>query len=133
VKFLGHCATVPVLLRSLDIFVLASKFEPYGVAVLEAKAAGVAIAATAVNELPELVPDGRMGLLSPAGDAEAMGASFARLAGDANLRRTLGKNAAEDAFRRHSLAAAIDGYQAIYDDVRRLPSHQHGRAPRAAA
>ncbi|HVR63400.1 MAG TPA: glycosyltransferase [Polyangia bacterium] len=133
VKFLGHCSTVPVLLRSLDIFVLASKFEPYGVAVLEAKAAGVAIAATGVNELPELVPDGLMGLLTPAGDAPAMGVSFVRLAADAQLRRTLGKNAAADALRRHSLAAAIDGYQAIYDDVRRRHSQQLGRAPSAAA
>lgn len=132
-KFIGHCSTVPVLLRSLEIFVLASKFEPYGVAILEAKAAGTAIAATNVNELPELVVDGQMGLLSPAGDAPAMGENFVRLAGDAALRRTLGKNAAADAFKRHSLAAAIDGYQSIYDDVRRIHSHQSGRAPRAAA
>ncbi|MEA2698067.1 MAG: hypothetical protein QOI66_2338 [Myxococcales bacterium] len=133
VKFLGHCTTVPVLLRSMDIFVLASKFEPYGVAVLEAKAAATAIAATDVNELPELVPDGQMGLLSPSGKPEAMGDAFARLANDANLRRMLGKNAAADAFKRHSLAAAIDGYQAIYDDVRRVRSHQQGRVGRAAA
>jgi glycosyltransferase involved in cell wall biosynthesis len=124
---------VPVLLRALDIFVLASKFEPYGVAILEAKAAGVAIAATNVNELPELVVDQQMGLLSPAGDATTMGENFVRLAGDASLRRTLGKNAAADAFNRHSLAAAIGGYQTIYDDVRRIHSHQSGRAPRAAA
>jgi glycosyltransferase involved in cell wall biosynthesis len=133
VKFIGHCSTVPVLLRTLEIFVLASKFEPYGVAILEAKAAGTAIAATNVNELPELVVDGQMGLLSPAGDAPAMGENFVRLAGDPALRRTLGKNAAADAFNRHSLAAAIDGYQSIYDDVRRIHSHQSGRAPRAAA
>jgi len=132
VRFLGHTSQAPLLLRSLDIFVLASKFEPYGVAVLEAKAARVAIAATNVNELPELVVDGEMGLLSPSGNPQAMGDSFARLAGDADLRRRLGNNAAADAFRRHSLAAAIDGYQAIYDHVRQSTS-QSGRAARAAA
>jgi glycosyltransferase involved in cell wall biosynthesis len=132
VRFLGHTSQAPLLMRSLDIFVLASKFEPYGVAVLEAKAARVAIAATNVNELPELVVDGEMGLLSPPGNPEAMGDAFARLAGDADLRRRLGNNAAADAFRRHSLAAAIDGYQAIYDHVRQSTS-QSGRAGRAAA
>src|SRR5262249_3828675 len=46
---LGHWTRVPALLRALDVFVLASKFEPYGVALLEAKCAGSAIVATAVN------------------------------------------------------------------------------------
>ena len=49
VVLLGHFTRVPELLRALDVFVLASKFEPYGVALLEAKCAGTAIVATAVN------------------------------------------------------------------------------------
>ena len=40
VRFAGHSNDVPLALRAMDIFVLASKFEPYGVAILEAKAAG---------------------------------------------------------------------------------------------
>ena len=55
VRFLGNWNDVPALLRSVDIFVLASKFEPFGVALLEAKAAGLPIVATAVNEIPEIV------------------------------------------------------------------------------
>src|SRR5262249_12334066 len=34
---LGHWTQVPELLRALDVFIIASKFEPYGVALLEAK------------------------------------------------------------------------------------------------
>jgi glycosyltransferase involved in cell wall biosynthesis len=107
-----------VLLRSLDIFVISSKFEPYGVALLEAKASGTAIAATAVNEIPELVPADEMGLLVPPGDWQALGGAFARLCDDERLRRSLGAKAAADAAVRHSLTAAIDGYQKIYDETR---------------
>src|SRR6185503_19533167 len=55
VRFAGHSDEVPVALRALEIFVLASKFEPYGVAILEAKAAGTPIVATRVNEIPEIL------------------------------------------------------------------------------
>ena len=55
VRFLGNWDDVPALLRSVDLFALASKFEPFGVALLEAKAAGLPIVATAVNEIPEIV------------------------------------------------------------------------------
>lgn len=118
VRFIGHNSQVPVLLRSMEVFVISSKFEPYGVALLEAKASGTAIAATAVNEIPELVPDGEMGLLAPSGDWRALGDVFTRLADDERLRRALGNKAAADAANRHSLTAAIDGYQKIYDETR---------------
>ena len=51
----GHWTRSPWRCAPLDIFVLASKFEPYGVALLEAKAAGAAIVATRVNEIPEIL------------------------------------------------------------------------------
>ena len=49
---------------------MASKFEPYGVALLEAKAAGTAMVATRVNEVPEILGEGDRG-----GDARAAGAA----------------------------------------------------------
>jgi glycosyltransferase involved in cell wall biosynthesis len=114
VKFIGHCEQVPLLLRSLDIFVLASKFEPFGVAILEAKAAGVAIVATQVNEIPEILSDGESGLLSPAEDPQAMGHLFVSLAQDPQFRTRLGKQARVEARDRNSLEAVVSGYQELY-------------------
>src|SRR5262249_54794330 len=82
VRFAGHCDDVPTVLRAIDVFVLASKFEPYGVAILEAKAAGVPIVATRVNELPEILSedlgDAATGVLVPPEDPEAMAGAFLR-------------------------------------------------------
>jgi glycosyltransferase involved in cell wall biosynthesis len=115
VVLLGHWTRVPELLRALDVFVLASKFEPYGVALLEAKCAGSSIVATSVNEVPRLLEDGSTGLVVPAESPEAMAAAFTRLARDAGLRRTIGEKARAEARRRHSIQAAADAYQALYE------------------
>jgi glycosyltransferase involved in cell wall biosynthesis len=115
VSFIGHCEQVPTLLRCLDIFVLASKFEPFGVALLEAKAAGVAIVATRVNEIPEILSDGESGLLAPAEDPASMARLFVSLALDAGMRTRLGKQAQAEARERNSLAAVVNGYQDLYN------------------
>jgi glycosyltransferase involved in cell wall biosynthesis len=127
VRFVGHSDEVPVALRAMDIYVMASKFEPYGVALLEAKAAGAAIVATRVNEIPEILgetgepgetggtPTGR---LVPAEDPAPMAEAFAALASDPAGRRALGDAAAHDARTRHSLAALVSSYQNLYDEIR---------------
>src|SRR5262249_38523075 len=114
VSFIGHCDRVPAFLRCLDIFVLASKFEPFGVAILEAKAAGVAIVATRVNEIPEIISDGTSGLLSPPEDPEAMSRLFCRLSRDTALRAKLGEQANSEARARNSLESVMRGYQELY-------------------
>ena len=99
----------------VDVFVLASKFEPYGVALLEAKCAGSAIVATAVNEIPKLLENGVAGLVVPAESPEPMSQAFLRMARDANLRRSLAAKAFAEAEQKHSIRAVAGAYQALYD------------------
>ncbi len=112
---LGHWVRVPALLRALDVFVLASKFEPYGVALLEAKCAGSAIVATAVNEIPKLLGEGATGMIVPPGSPERMASAFLRLARDAGFRRSLAERAFAEAEKTHSIEAVARAYQALYD------------------
>lgn len=114
VRFLGGCGDVPTLLRSVELFVLSSKFEPFGVALLEAKAAGLPIVATAVNEIPEIVADGESGLLTPPENPSRMAALFVRLALDRDCGRRLGARARIEA-QPHSVEAAVAAYETLYD------------------
>jgi glycosyltransferase involved in cell wall biosynthesis len=114
VRFLGHVDDVPALLRSVDFFALTSKFEPFGVALLEAKAAGLPIVATAVNEIPEIVKHGESGLLAPPADAASMGALFVTLAQNRQLRARLGARARLEA-QQHSLEAVVAAHESLYD------------------
>jgi glycosyltransferase involved in cell wall biosynthesis len=116
IVLLGHWTRVPELLRAIDVFVLASKFEPYGVALLEAKCAGCAIVATSVNEIPTLLEDGVTGLLVPPESPEPMARAFTRLAQDPALRGALAEGAFAEARRRHSIEAVAGAYQALYAD-----------------
>jgi len=72
VQFLGSRSDVPDLLRQTDIFVLPSLWEPFGIAVLEAMAAGIPVIACRAGGIPEIITDGTTGLLVPPGNPEAL-------------------------------------------------------------
>ena len=93
VHFLGPRRDVPDLLNAMDIFVLPSHSEGVSLALLEAMAAGLPVIATAVGGLPELVTDGKTGLLIPPRDADALARALNRLLSDPALAKQLGTNA----------------------------------------
>ena len=86
---------VAELLRRVDLAVCPSVWTNRGdregipVALMEAMASQVAVVASDISGVPELVEHERNGLLVPPGDPEALAAAIARLAGDPELRRRL--------------------------------------------
>jgi glycosyltransferase involved in cell wall biosynthesis len=114
VRFLGHLEAVPALLRSVDIFALSSVFEPFGVVMLEAQAAGLPVVAAAVNEIPDIVANNVTGLLVPPRDAAAMAALFVRLAREPETRERLGRQA-RIAAQPRTLEAVVKAYEDLYD------------------
>lgn len=66
-------------LRGADIFVLPSLREPFGLAALEARAAGCAVVVSEIDGLPEVVDGGRAGLLVPPGDPVALARALGSL------------------------------------------------------
>lgn len=87
------------LLKAADVFVQPSRAESFGLAVAEAMAAGAPIVATRVGGVPELVVDGRTGLLVPVGDDRAMAEAITRILGDRDLARRLAADARAHAER----------------------------------
>lgn len=92
---------VSALLRQRPIFVLPSVIvrggwmEGIPVALMEAMAAGAPVIASRLSGIPELVEDGRTGLLVEPGDADALAAAISRLALDKELARRLGARGRE--------------------------------------
>jgi glycosyltransferase involved in cell wall biosynthesis len=82
------------LLAQAQGFVLPSLAEGLPMALLEAMAAGLPAVVSAAGAMPEVVRDGRDGLVVPVADAAALAAALDRLAGDASLRGHLGHSAA---------------------------------------
>ena len=87
----GRWASPHDLLPAADVFVLAPRNEGMGRAVIEALALGLPVIATAVGGLPEVLENGRSGLLVPPDDESALAEAIARLADDRILRHELGR------------------------------------------
>jgi len=81
------------VLPALDLFVLASRNEGMGRALVEAMAARLPVIACAVGGVPEVLEEGRDGLLIPPADAEAIALAIGRLADDPRLRSELAARA----------------------------------------
>jgi glycosyltransferase involved in cell wall biosynthesis len=77
------------LFRSADIFVYPSYHEGMPIAVIEAMACGLAIIATRVGGLPDLVNPGLNGLLVPAGQPDQLAAAILQLVDDPQLRYSM--------------------------------------------
>ncbi|MBN1417880.1 MAG: GNAT family N-acetyltransferase [Planctomycetes bacterium] len=113
VLFAGHQEPPNDWLAAMDVFVLASRYEGFGMAALEAMAAGCPVMVTRAGGLPELVEDGRSGLLVPPRDARALAEALERLLADDDLRRRIGA-AARDAARERTEARMVEAYFRLY-------------------
>ena len=81
-----------------DVFVLASRFEGYGMAFAQAIAHGLPILGTTAGAIPETVPC-EAGILVPPDDSVALAAALRRLATDPGERARLGAGAQAAAAR----------------------------------
>jgi glycosyltransferase involved in cell wall biosynthesis len=76
---------------------------------MEAQSQGLAVLATEVSAIPELIVDRRTGLLVPPGDLDAMTRALAQLIRDPALRRHLGQAGAARVRESFSLTGNIEG------------------------
>lgn len=90
VKFLGFRRDVDLILNAIDIFVLASPFEPCGIAMIEAMATGKPVVGSASGGIPEIVEDGVTGFLFIPKDSTSLAKTLERLIEDEKLRKEIG-------------------------------------------
>lgn len=93
IKFLGYKSDPLDYVARSDVFVLATYHEGFSIALLEAFMEGVSVIATNVGGNPEIITDGRTGLLVDAKNVDELYEAMVRLYKDAALRMELGKNA----------------------------------------
>ena len=94
---------IPALLSSLTLFVSAARSEPFGLAIVEAMAAGLPIVAAASEGALEIIDDGESGKLVPVNDPEALADAVNDLLDDPDERSRLAQNALLAAHQRFSL------------------------------
>ena len=115
VHFLGARRDLGNLLAAMDIFVLPSLWEGLPLSMVLAMGAQVPVVATRVAGIPEVVEDGRTGLLVPPGDSAGLGRALARLFADAGLRQQLGRDARAAVLPRFGVDGYVRAVTGLYD------------------
>jgi len=117
VIFTGFRTDIPNITAAIDVAVLPSAFEGMGRVILEAMAAGKPVVATRVGGIPDLVEDGRNGLLVPANDASNLQAALTRILKDSALRQQLGAGAAASIRTEYTASAMVDAIHDFYTTI----------------
>jgi glycosyltransferase involved in cell wall biosynthesis len=114
VSFLGHSSDVPAVLQQTDVFAFPSFMEASPNAVMEAMAAGLPVVATRVGGIPEVIEDGRSGVLVPPHDDRALAAGILRLIARPDLAARMGEAARQTVEARFSFERMVGEFQQLY-------------------
>ena len=125
VQFAGMVDEVWPYLAEADVFALASRSETFGMAIVEAMAAGLPVVAPATGGILELVVPGQSGELFAPGDVDALAAHIVRLLRSPELRLRMGK-ASQDFAESFRMETTVRRYFELYESL--LPGVRRGNA-----
>jgi glycosyltransferase involved in cell wall biosynthesis len=114
VRLLGFRPDVGRLLTASDIFVLPARHEAFGIVLLEAMSAGVPIVATRTGGIPEIVLEGKTGILAEPDDPSGLARALLELADDPGKRQALGRAGRERWAQSFTLDRSVDATLEAY-------------------
>lgn len=114
---LGNRGDVSEFLPSFDIFVLPSKMEALGTALLEAGSCGVPCIGSDAGGIVEAISDKKTGLIFKSEDKEDLKKALKILAQDANLRAEFGRNARDYVEKNFSIKKMVEDTQNLYENL----------------
>ena len=120
VRFLGFVPAIREFMWGCDVMTFPSQpefGEGFGLAALEAMAAGRPLVATAVASLPEVLGDDGAGILVDPHDPGELAGALGRIAGDAGLREAMGAAARRRAVEVFSVEAMVEGTLGVYREA----------------
>lgn len=116
VHFVGKQEQMEDILAIADLFLLTSQYESFGLAALEAMAAGVPVVSTNAGGLPEIMIPGETGYMGHIGDIETMSQQAIDILQFDERLNEFKKNAAQHA-KRFDIHNIVPLYEQLYDEV----------------
>jgi glycosyltransferase involved in cell wall biosynthesis len=111
IRWLGFRGDVAAVMKALDVVVVPSHYEGFGLVLAEAMAAGTAVVASRATNFPELVDHGVEGLLFQVGDPGALAQAVVSLAEDPEARRRMGAAGVERVRRDFTVERMLARYE----------------------
>ena len=117
VRLIGRMDDISELYCALEVFVSASHSESFGLAIVEAMAAGTAVVATETDGAREIIDESGSGVLIPIGAIQIMADEMAKLLNDPARRGVLAQKAVANVRERFNLERMVDETEKVYDQV----------------
>lgn len=117
VFFLGFRSDIHNIISAMDIFISSSLRESFGLALVEAMAAGKAVVATKVGIAPDIIKEEETGILIEPKNTEAIYKAIVRLLTDERLRDKIAASAKNLIVERFSCQQMVAKYQQAYLDL----------------
>ncbi len=133
VVFLGEQrrADVVKLLQGCEVFVLPSRSEPFGIAIIEAMACHKPVVATSVGGIPEIIDNGKNGVLVPPDNPDALAEALFNVCKDESLQQRLGANGYHTVQERFRLEHNGASYESIFKQLCQLADSKEKKYPGA--
>jgi glycosyltransferase involved in cell wall biosynthesis len=117
VDFLGYRDDREAIIEAMDCFVLPSRWEGFGLVLLEAMTLGRPVVATKVGAIPEIVVDGTTGLLVETDSRAALADALVRILGDRDFARRLGTQGHNRVLYEFSPERMVDATVKCYEQI----------------
>ncbi len=114
VAFIGARTDVWPVYGALDVLAVPSRWEGFGIVLLEAMACGIPVVATRVGGIPEVVVDGETGKLVPPGDPAALAKEILALVADPARAAELGRKGQERVRTHFNIDDTVRRLEKIY-------------------
>ena len=117
VTLTGFRSDIPNLMRCADIGVLCSETESAPLTLLEGMSTGLPMISTKVGGVPEIIQDGKNGLLVSSKHPEELAEAILHLYKDQKLRRKLGENARKTVLEKYTAEKVVNQYLETFEAV----------------
>ncbi|AFZ13617.1 glycosyl transferase group 1 [Crinalium epipsammum PCC 9333] len=116
VHFMGYRRDLPEIMRALDLFVFPSRYEPFGMVVSEAMAAGLPVITSGTTGAAEIVTPESGVVLSDSEDIQGLAEALTKLGSDRELRRQMGIVGRAIA-EQHSWVSKANSYMNLFEEI----------------
>ena len=115
IHLLGFVEPISDFMKAIDVFVLPSLWEGFGIVLIEAMAAGKPCITTRVSSMPEIVLDGVTGRVVPVNDVDALAHAMRELAENRDLARRFGEAGRARVLEHFTLERMLDQLESLFE------------------
>lgn len=119
VTFLGQIPhdILPAYYRAAEVFILAGRYEPFGLTTLEAMSSGTVPVVSNAAGSREVIVDGLNGFIVDTHDRKALSATINKLLTDQKLNKKIAQNAAFTIQEHYSWEKIVEKFIKLYNDL----------------